>query len=587
MGAQPIETDRWVMDNPLSRRWPLYTRGNVGEVFPEVVLALTWDLYGQAAEDGWRDAFVRLGLVAEGDFAPDEPKVILGVFGGYCYINASYVRMLGLRAPGASVEQIDMQFFGESDAPAYVPRDGDKSRAATLRLGRTLVRLLRAKDLDVLDDDRRAVDEWVARQPGPAGSNEQLMGYMRAFAPLFRRLFARHAEYTFSVAMVVGALFDLCVKAGHPDQLVTLLGGIGSVDSAAPSSAMWALARQASATPEVAAAFDAGVDGLLDRLAEDPAAADWLAAYGRFVADFGSRGPNEWDLGSDPWEFRPDVALVAMDRMRGAEDTHEPAAQARRLATERELATLSVRKALNPVDRWQFDRALRATILFSQGRERTKTTVIRALHEARRAHHLLAARCAERGGPQAAWESCLLTADEFSHFLDDPPAFAEPIAARKALHAKLTDLIPPFIIDGVVPPLDTWEPRDRSVTPAAAGTVLTGIGGCPGVAKGRAVVVLDPGDPRQLGPGDVLVAPITDPSWTPLFLAAEAVVVDVGATMSHAVIVSRELGIPCVVSAVGATRSIPDGALVEVDGNAGTVKVLELAGTELPGSEPS
>ena len=106
--------------------------------------------------------------------------------------------------------------------------------------------------------------------------------------------------------------------------------------------------------------------------------------------------------------------------------------------------------------------------------------------------------------------------------------------------------------------------------------MLTGIAGCPGVAKGRAHVVLDPSDPRQLGAGDVLVAPITDPSWTPLFLAAEAVVVDVGATMSHAVIVSRELGIPCVVSAVGATRSIPDGALIEVDGNAGTVRIVEL-----------
>lgn len=73
----------------------------------------------------------------------------------------------------------------------------------------------------------------------------------------------------------------------------------------------------------------------------------------------------------------------------------------------------------------------------------------------------------------------------------------------------------------------------------------------------------------------MLVAPITDPAWTPLFLPSAAVVVDVGALMSHAVIVSRELGIPCVVSVDGATRRIPDGALVEVDGTAGTVTVLD------------
>lgn len=71
------------------------------------------------------------------------------------------------------------------------------------------------------------------------------------------------------------------------------------------------------------------------------------------------------------------------------------------------------------------------------------------------------------------------------------------------------------------------------------------------------------------------VAPITDPSWMPLFVPAAAVVVDVGAALSHAIIVSRELGIPCVVSATDATRRIPDGALVRVDGGTGTVTVLD------------
>jgi rifampicin phosphotransferase len=75
---------------------------------------------------------------------------------------------------------------------------------------------------------------------------------------------------------------------------------------------------------------------------------------------------------------------------------------------------------------------------------------------------------------------------------------------------------------------------------------------------------------------DVLVAPLTDPSWTPLFLAVEAVVVNVGAILSHAVIVSRELGIPSVVSVTDATKIIPNGALIEVDGANGTVTILEL-----------
>ena len=63
-------------------------------------------------------------------------------------------------------------------------------------------------------------------------------------------------------------------------------------------------------------------------------------------------------------------------------------------------------------------------------------------------------------------------------------------------------------------------------------------------------------NPPDLSPGDIMVAPITDPAWTPLFLAVEAVIVNVGAQISHAVIVSRELGIPCVVSVSEATKLI-------------------------------
>lgn len=84
------------------------------------------------------------------------------------------------------------------------------------------------------------------------------------------------------------------------------------------------------------------------------------------------------------------------------------------------------------------------------------------------------------------------------------------------------------------------------------------------------------GDPGDLEPGDVLVAPVTDPGWASLFMAASAVVVEVGGQISHAIIVSRELGLPCVVSATGACQAIPDGAVVEVDGDTGTVTVLEL-----------
>jgi rifampicin phosphotransferase len=212
--------------------------------------------------------------------------------------------------------------------------------------------------------------------------------------------------------------------------------------------------------------------------------------------------------------------------------------------------------------------------VFSQGRERSKTTIIRAIHGIRLVQLALAARGRDRGGPPDLEDFWLLSIDEVPAYLRDPASHLGTLAERRSLKEKLASLEPPFIVDGQQPPIDTWRPRAGEGDEVSSGTVLSGIGGCPGVATGRARVVLDPGDPRGLGPGDVLVAPITDPAWTPLFLSAEAVVVDVGAAMSHAVIVSRELGIPCVVSVTGATTSIPDGAEIEVDGGAGTVRVL-------------
>ena len=167
--------------------------------------------------------------------------------------------------------------------------------------------------------------------------------------------------------------------------------------------------------------------------------------------------------------------------------------------------------------------------------------------------------------------------EELDDYVADPVSFLPTIAERRDLHDRLSERIPPFYVTGEMPPLEDWELRSATMGQLGVGDSITGLSGCVGVARGRARVVVDPGDPRGLEPGDVLVAPHTDPSWTPLFVPAEAVVVDVGAPMSHAVIVSRELGIPCAVSVRDATRRIPDGALIEVDGGTGVVTVLELA----------
>jgi len=109
----------------------------------------------------------------------------------------------------------------------------------------------------------------------------------------------------------------------------------------------------------------------------------------------------------------------------------------------------------------------------------------------------------------------------------------------------------------------TPEPGTLVGSPASAGTVS-------GVAR----VVLDPVGAR-LEPGEILVAPSTDPGWTPLFLTAGGLVMEMGGSNSHGAVVAREYGIPAVVGVPGATRDITSGMRVTVDGAAGVVRLAD------------
>jgi pyruvate,water dikinase len=236
---------------------------------------------------------------------------------------------------------------------------------------------------------------------------------------------------------------------------------------------------------------------------------------------------------------------------------------------------LVAKLSANPEVQGQFAAALQSATIFLAGRERSKTNAIKMTHECRVAMNELGRRMVEAGHFDHTGAYGMLRNDELDDFLADPASWADEIRRREAIYTELLALEPPFIFNGEPPPIAEWEKRaDRRVDTAVAGDVIQGVPGCPGKARGRARVLLDSHDPTALEPGDVLVAPLTDPSWTPLFVPAAAVVVDVGAPLSHAIIVSRELGIPCIVSVTDATKKIPDGAIVEVDGDLGTVTLL-------------
>ena len=196
------------------------------------------------------------------------------------------------------------------------------------------------------------------------------------------------------------------------------------------------------------------------------------------------------------------------------------------------------------------------------------------LDECRTVLHELGRRLVEAGQLEQ-WEHVLLVLNEEADALvADPARWRETIGERAARLALLQGKEPPFVFEGEPPPLSAF--KDRVIAPAentAAGTQLSGLAVSPGRHTGRARVIRSLEADSGLEPGEVIVAVTTDASWGPLFLAAGAAVVETGAMVSHAAIVARELGIPAVASVPDATRRIPEGASVTVDGNTGTVTV--------------
>jgi rifampicin phosphotransferase len=564
--------DRWITDWPTSQRFPHYTRANAGEVLADPVSPLGWTFgWDGGIVAGYKAGLIRCGVYEESDFDAVHPECV-ACFGGYFYINLSAIRMQGARNPAATVEILDAAFFGDHpDVPPYVahPHD-DKPHLLPAIAAHSDWVMSGVAWPDLADDKAAAAELRMRRGDISSLTAEELLARARDVQSQLPHLFSQHVVSGTSAAVAPGLLGVVAEAVGEPGLPMTLLSSIGDVDSADANYALWDLSRLIRLDTTLTAAFDAGLDGLPERI-EQIDSPVFSAAWDAFIVEFGSRGPDEWDLRSPTWETHPRLALAALDRVRLQSDEESPRLRHEQRGRERAALIDRTRERLtdDPDTDAVLDAGLTVGAMMAH-RERTKTTIVRVLHEARMAFRDLGRRT---GHGELVFQ---LLDGELNAYVADPSSFTQTLTQRHAEWRELFALQPPFIIaDAVVPPLGQWQRRDAGrVVHAVTGDVLIGVAGSPGVARGVASVVLDPGEPGALQPGDILVAPATDPSWTPLFMSSAAVVVDVGGQISHAVIVSRELGVPCVVSVTNGTLRIPDGALLEVNGTAGTVTLL-------------
>ncbi len=575
----------WFGDSELGERFPAWTRGNAADVFPDPFSPLGQTLIiHRGLGPGLRDAYISIGALEYHEYENPAAPDVFKVFGGYPYNPLTMTRVFGARMPGASPEMIDRAFFDERDeVPPYEHQDWHDSPAAEARLAESMGWAMSTDSLPDLDADKELAQQLRDGRPDlSALTDAALHARARAMAPYVQQTFENAMAVSTLSALGTGALGAICEGVGDPTLAIRLLAGI-EVDSGAPSHAMWALGRSARNSPVVTAAFEAGPDQVLARLADDGGddARQFLDDFDQFLHDHGFRGQNEYDPRAPSWELSPRVALAAIDLMRRSDDAQAPAVRQAASVAERDRIAAEIRAAIaaDPETSGLFEAAMQSARLFLAGRERAKTNVVRVINEARVAIYEYGRRLVERGIIDDVEQVFMVTNDELDVLRAEPEAFRSVIAERWAQYQELFAYEPVFVVNGRVPSLDEMKRRDsKAVSLGGAGTVLHGAAGSGGVASGRARIVRDAAAPDDLEPGDVLVAPQTDPSWVPLMIPAAAVVVNVGAQGSHAMIVSRELGIPCVVSVADATDTIPDGAIVTVDGTTGTVTIDSLPG---------
>jgi pyruvate,water dikinase len=294
--------------------------------------------------------------------------------------------------------------------------------------------------------------------------------------------------------------------------------------------------------------------------------------FERFIAKYGMRCPGEIDLTKPRWREKPTLLIAAIfshmrsvksgeHRQRFSEGQKEADAAAVRILTKLKSHPVRLKLASRLIAVFRYMGGLR---------EHHKYYIIMVLDECKAAIMAEAKLLEQAGKLPSAEDAYFLSLEELIKLAESKNSLvsAEVLNQRKTEFERNGNLKPPRVM--------TSEGEIIIVSPArgdiAEGTLL----GSPvsaGIAEGIARVILRP-ENALLNEGEILVAPQTDPGWTPLFQSAVAIVTEVGGLMTHGAVVAREYGIPAVAGVDEATVRIRDGSFIRVDGDQGLVEIL-------------
>src|ERR671910_837371 len=475
-------------------------------------------------------------------------------------------------------------------APIMAPPEemeamGERSRE---KLGDAMAQLNERWTGEFLPEIRQYLQDWDRFDLRDA-SMPELLAQLDETVARFRRLWEIHFTIVLpmSLAMSMFEEFyrDLFGSDGAFDAYRLLQG----LDNKTVESGreLWRLSREALEMPEVRKVLeeDAAAD-VLPALEDSTEGQEFLAKLNAYLDEYGQRG-DLWGVSYLTWAEDP-TPVIKMLKDYVTQSGGGPDEELAALAAERERLVAETRERLKGYPqavRDEFESFLKAAqegIVLSE--DHGFWIDFNSTARVRKVVMEFGRRFAEAGVIERADDVFHLTLDEVRETAErlPEPDRSEIVAGRKAELERFAGMQPPPALgtppEG--PPPD--NPFNRMIMkffggppqPSGEPGVLRGNPGSPGVVRGRARVLRSLPEAAELREGEVLVAETTAPPWTPLFATAAAVVTDTGGILSHSAVVAREYRIPAVVGTGAATATIKGEQTVEVDGDAGIVRIL-------------
>lgn len=540
-----------------------WTRANAREVLPDLPSTMTAAAVLEALNRA-ESRFAGKLLAPEEELGP-----MVGLFFGRMYFNVDQVRHI-CRLTGAAPAGIlrSLGHAGEiRPEDEFVQRPSIREFMHVLpdiaRIGIEHLRV-RSRVREQLSRTERLVAQFKAQDLRKPTDQE-----IWAMNKMWRRQIVEDLQLVLllaGVSMYEAALRRICKRAGFSyERLVHtyLAAGEKSV-SAQQAFDLLRLARIARA--------NGGLGG-----------SDFTKSFEEFIRRYGHRGPYESDVSMKRYGEDPSPLLFAIRAHISAPDCPDPELIMEHQEEEAAKAWKEFEARLNlwqrvtllPRADWLLRRAKR----YYLWRELARSELIRIAAEVRGRHLALASRFAERGWLQAPDDYFFLMQDEVGAAIQNPAEgrnLSAIVVRRKAERERWSRIEMPLLMrESQLPALmRLFAPRIE----ATNARVLSGLCVSAGCAEGEVVVMRDPGEFARMKRGAILVAPATDPSWTPLFTLASGVIVEVGGMLSHASTVAREYGLPALANVKHATKILKTGDRVRLNATEGIVELITTTG---------